>query len=57
MAAAQFYLTAKKIPADLSFKIRKHFKQQLLSRRAMDECARARTHTHAHRREPVCAQD
>ena len=52
MAAAQFYLTAKKIPADLSFKIRKHFKQQLLSRRAMDECeilhAHARTRTRTH---------
>ena len=51
MAAAQFYLTAKKIPADLSFKIRKHFKQQLLSRRAMDECEIL--HAHAHARTPA----
>jgi CRP-like cAMP-binding protein len=37
MDALQFYLTNKKIPTDLAFKIRKHFKQLLLSRRAMDE--------------------
>ena len=53
MAAAQFYLTAKKIPADLSFKIRKHFKQQLLSRRAMDECEILHARAHAHARTPA----